>query len=131
MRKMTSIESPKILPSEQVKRFADLFNNRDWNSLRQLLADDVRLNQSMLPTRRGSADVGMFFSIYESYPTVVLRPALLEGKDVLAVYEPAEAQAPSYFMWLEWRDSQISYVRDYRYVRYVVDDAEFEFVNSL
>jgi RNA polymerase sigma-70 factor (ECF subfamily) len=27
-------------------------------------------------------------------------------------------------MWLEWRDGRISFIRDYRYVRYVADDAE-------
>jgi hypothetical protein len=27
-------------------------------------------------------------------------------------------------MWLEWRDGRISFIRDYRYVRYVVADAE-------
>ncbi len=27
-------------------------------------------------------------------------------------------------MWLEWRDGQITYIHDYRYVRYVTADAE-------
>jgi len=27
-------------------------------------------------------------------------------------------------MWLEWRDDRISFIHDYRYVRYVVADAE-------
>jgi RNA polymerase sigma-70 factor (ECF subfamily) len=27
-------------------------------------------------------------------------------------------------MWLEWRDGRISFIRDYRYVRYVAVDAE-------
>ena len=31
---------------------------------------------------------------------------------------------PSYFMWLEWTDGKISFIRDYRHVPYVVDDAE-------
>jgi hypothetical protein len=31
---------------------------------------------------------------------------------------------PSYLMWLEWTDGRISFIRDYKYVRYVVDDAE-------
>ena len=31
---------------------------------------------------------------------------------------------PSYLMWLEWADGRISFIRDYRYVRYVIDDAE-------
>jgi len=27
-------------------------------------------------------------------------------------------------MWLEWRDGRISFIRDYRYARYFVADAE-------
>jgi hypothetical protein len=27
-------------------------------------------------------------------------------------------------MWLEWTDGRISFIRDYRYVRYIIDDAE-------
>jgi hypothetical protein len=27
-------------------------------------------------------------------------------------------------MWIEWRDGRISFIRDYRYARYVVADAE-------
>jgi RNA polymerase sigma-70 factor (ECF subfamily) len=27
-------------------------------------------------------------------------------------------------MWLEWRDDRITFIRDYRYARYVVSDAE-------
>jgi hypothetical protein len=27
-------------------------------------------------------------------------------------------------MWIEWRDDRISFIHDYRYVRYVVADAE-------
>jgi RNA polymerase sigma-70 factor (ECF subfamily) len=27
-------------------------------------------------------------------------------------------------MWLEWRDGRISFIRDYRHLRYVIDDAE-------
>ncbi len=27
-------------------------------------------------------------------------------------------------MWLEWRDGRISFIRDTKYVRYVIDDAE-------
>ena len=27
-------------------------------------------------------------------------------------------------MWLEWKYGRISFIRDYRYVRYIVDDAE-------
>jgi len=33
-------------------------------------------------------------------------------------------------MWLEWKDGRVSFIRDYRYVRYVVDDAELVLASS-
>jgi RNA polymerase sigma-70 factor, ECF subfamily len=110
--------------SAAVTRYADLFNRRDWNSLRALLADDVKLNQSSHPPRIGRADVGMFFTIYAKSETVWLAPAWLEGREVIAVFDNRADPKPSYMMWLEWRDGRISFIRDYRHVRYVATDAE-------
>ena len=55
---------------------------------------------------------------------VRLAPTWLDGREVIAVWEQPQAAKPSYLMWLEWKDGRISFIRDYRYVRYVVDDAE-------
>jgi RNA polymerase sigma factor (sigma-70 family) len=111
-------------PSPDVARYVKLFNRRDWNGLRAMLADDVRLIQSTHPLRAGAADVGMFFGIYANIEGVRLAPAWLEGREVIAVWEDPKAVKPSYLMWLEWKDGRISFIRDYRYVRYVVDNAE-------
>lgn len=110
--------------SAAVARYVALFNQRDWDGLRALLADDVKLNQSTHPVRVGSADVGMFFSIYAKIDGVWLIPAWLEGREVIAVFEDRADAKPSYIMWLEWRGGQITFIRDYRYVRYVIADAE-------
>jgi RNA polymerase sigma factor (sigma-70 family) len=111
-------------PSAAVARYVALFNQRDWNGLRALLADDVKLNQSTYPLRVGRADVGMFFTIYAKFDGMWLAPAWLEGREVIAVFENHADPKPSYVMWLEWRDGRISFIRDYRYARYVVADAE-------
>jgi RNA polymerase sigma factor (sigma-70 family) len=111
-------------PSAAVARYAALFNQRDWDGLRAMLASDVRLNQSTHPVRVGSADVGMFFSIYAKIDGIWLVPAWLEGREVIAVFESRLATKPSYFMWLEWRGNEITFIRDYKYVRYVMADAE-------
>jgi len=113
--------------SAAVARYVTLFNQRDWDGLRALLADDVKLRQSTYPLRVGSADVGMFFTIYANYAEmdgVWLAPAWLEGREVIAVFKDRADPKPSYMMWLEWTHGRISFIRDYRYVRYVVDDAE-------
>jgi RNA polymerase sigma factor (sigma-70 family) len=105
-------------------RYVALFNLRDWDGLRALLADDVKLNQSSHPLRVGSADVGLFFTIYAKSESVWLAPAWLEGREVIAIFEDRDDAKPTYLMWLEWRDGRISFIHDYRHVRYVVADAE-------
>ena len=105
-------------------RYVALFNRHDWDGLRAMLADDVRLIQVTYPPRAGAADVGRFFGFYAGFAPVRLAPAWLDGREVIAVYDGPQAVKPSYFMWLEWTDGRISFIHDYRYVRYVVDDAE-------
>jgi RNA polymerase sigma factor (sigma-70 family) len=117
-------------PSAEVTRSVALFNRRDWDGLRALLADNVRLVQSDRPARAGLADVSPFFSFYDRYEPVRLAPAWLEGREVIAVFESVSAPKPSYFMWLEWRDGRISFIRDYRYVRYVAEGAELTLADA-
>ena len=110
--------------SAATARYVALFNAQNWDGLRALLADDVRLHQSTYPVRIGSADVGMFFTIYAKFEGVRLAPAWVEGREVIAVFEDSAGARPSYFMWLEWQNGRISFIRDYRYARYIVDGAE-------
>ena len=111
-------------PSDDVKRYVSLFNERNWSGLRALLANDVKLNQATHPLRSGSVDVGMFFSIYAKIEGAWLAHARLEEREVIAVYRNRIDSVPSYFMWLEWRDGLICFIHDYRYVDYVLKDAE-------
>lgn len=110
-------------PSSELLNFAALFNAQDWDALRRLLAEDVRLRQARRPAISGAAEVGKFFSYYAAYPPVRVEPARLEGRDVLLVTD-ASASSPSYFMLLEWRDGAIVLIRDHRYATYVMDGTD-------
>jgi RNA polymerase sigma-70 factor (ECF subfamily) len=114
-------------PSPAIARYAALFNAHDWDALRALLADDVQLQQSDRPRRRGAAEVGQFFTYYASYAascTWRVVPAWVEGREILAVFEPPDQPQPSYITELTWRDGKLSFIRDFRYTRYVASDAE-------
>ncbi len=112
--------------SAATRRYVELFNQRDWESLRALLAEDARLHQATRPVRSG-ADVGMFFTIYGRNPVIHLAPAWLEGEEVIAVFEQGPAPRPHHVMRIAWREGRIASIRDYRYVPYIVDDAELIF----
>jgi RNA polymerase sigma-70 factor (ECF subfamily) len=117
--------------SESMLHYIALFNQRDWNGLRAILADDVKLNQSSHPIRSGSADVGFFFTKYAELEGAWLAPARLEGREVIAVFIDRADERPSYFMWLEWHDGQIAFIHDYCHVRYVALDAELQLTNAM
>ncbi|ESQ93608.1 hypothetical protein ABAC460_00635 [Asticcacaulis sp. AC460] len=108
-------------PSPEVARYVALFNARDWDGLRAMLADDARLQQSAYPLRTGPT-VREFFGIYAGYGEVRLMPAWVEGREVMAVFE-GDAAVPNHMMWLEWDNGQIRYIRDYRYVPYVLAES--------
>ncbi|CAN7418158.1 RNA polymerase sigma factor [Rhizobium sp. LjRoot258] len=110
-------------PSPEVVNFAALFNARDWDALRRMLAQDVRLRQARRPEISDAANVGRFFTFYAEYPPVRIEPAWLEGREILLVSaEPSGG--PSYFMLLEWLGQKISLIRDHRYATYVMDGAD-------
>ena len=66
----------------------------------------------------------MFFILHAKIDGVSVAPAWLEGREVIAVFEDRADLKPNYILWLEWRDGRTSFIRDYRYVRYVTADSE-------
>lgn len=112
-----SVASPLIV------RYADLFNARDWDGVRTLLAEDVRLDLVSRLRRAGKRNVGNYFSNYDQLDDWYLVPALLDGREVIAVYRDAAEERAAYFIELEVSDSLILNIRDFRYVPYIAHEA--------
>jgi len=124
LRELSARPGEAALPpvSDAVARYVALFNRHDWDALRALLAEDVRLKQSDYPLR--SDNVQMFFGFYAQNPEVRVAPAWLDGREVIAVYERAASNQPTHIMWLDWSAGRISFIRDYRYVPYIMAEAD-------
>jgi hypothetical protein len=124
VRAICRVASPENELVVAAIRYVALFNQPDWEGMRALLGDDVKLHQPLHPLRVGRAEVGLFFTLHAKIDGVSLAPAWLEDHEVIAVFEDRADTKPSHIMWLEWRDGRISFTPDYRYVRYVTADAE-------
>lgn len=70
--------------------------------------------------------------MYAQWPQIRLAPTWLDGREVIVVFddENGDVQSPSYFMRLEWNGDRITLIRDYRYVRYVAEAAEYQPIPS-
>ena len=117
-------------PSTALTRYASLFNAHDWDGVRSMLAEDVRLDLVSQRKSAGRRDVGTYFTNYERASDSHLAPAWLDGREVLAVLPGPSANSPRYFVELGWRDGRVVTIRDFRYVPYIVQDASFEFPAS-
>lgn len=106
---------------ELLDTYARLFNARDWDGVRALVGEDCRLDLVSKSQRRGKA-VGMYFGRYAAEP-VRVEVVALDGRLALAAYVEAAAQ-PSYYILLDFDGDRVQSIRDFRYVRYIADEAE-------
>jgi RNA polymerase sigma factor (sigma-70 family) len=109
-------------PSPTVARYVALFNARDWDGVRAMLAEDVQLDLVSRAQRAGRA-VGDYMSNYDRVTDWRLAQAWLEGREVVIVFRSPQDVRPSYFIELTLDKGKVRLIRDYRYVPYVMADA--------
>jgi RNA polymerase sigma-70 factor (ECF subfamily) len=112
--------------SPALKHYARLFNAHDWDGVRALLADDVRLDLVSRRKAAGRREVGTYLGNYQRTPGWRVRPAWFDGREVLAVLTEAEAERPAYFVELAWTEGHVVTIRDFRYVPYIAQEGAFE-----
>jgi RNA polymerase sigma-70 factor (ECF subfamily) len=89
-----------------------------------MLAEDVRLDLISRAQRAGRHDVGHYFTNYAKIEGWRLVPAWLDDREVIAVFRHTDDAHPGYFIELGWSSGQIVTIRDFRYVPYVMQEAE-------
>jgi RNA polymerase sigma-70 factor (ECF subfamily) len=119
-----------VTPDEaaNLKRYAQLFNARDWEGVRALLAEQARLDLVSRWQRRGEA-ARQYFTRYAAVADgerLRAEAGQANGAPVIAVFQPAQRESPAYFLRLSWQDGRVVLIRDFRYVPYITADAHFE-----
>jgi RNA polymerase sigma-70 factor (ECF subfamily) len=119
---------PKLSDADR-KRLGDYvahFNARDFDAIRAMIADDVRLDLVNKTRMNGKAEVSRYFGNYSKASDWHLVPGLVEGHPAILVLDPNEpGSAPKYFMLLQWSADKVATIRDFRHAAYVIDGAEY------
>jgi len=123
-------EAPAPTLTEPERRrlatYVDLFNARDFDAVRRMLADDVRLDLVNRLQIQGEK-VGEYFDRYAAEHHWHLVPGSVDGRAAILVLDPNDlAGAPRYFMLLEWRGEKIARIRDFLFAAHVMEVAEYE-----
>jgi len=102
------------------------FNARDFEAIRTMIADDVRLDLVNKARLNGKTEVSRYFGNYSSVSDWQLVPGLVEARPGILVFDPNEpGSAPKYFILLRWSVDKVASIRDFRHAPYIIDGAEY------
>ena len=102
------------------------FNARDFDAIRAMIADDVRLDLVNKTRMSGKAEVSRYFGNYSKVADWHLVPGLVEAHPAILVFDPNQpGSEPKYFMLLQWSADKVATIRDFRHARYIIDGAEY------
>jgi RNA polymerase sigma-70 factor (ECF subfamily) len=105
--------------------YVDRFNARDFDAVRDMLADEVRLELVNRSRLNGRSEVGRYFTNYARLEGWRLVTGLVDWRPALLFRDPADpAGPPAYFVLIEHAASRIISIRDFHYARYVMEGAE-------
>jgi RNA polymerase sigma-70 factor (ECF subfamily) len=111
--------------------YVEYFNARDFDAIRDMIADDVRLDLVNKTRINGKAEVSRYFGNYSKVHDWHLVPGLVEGRPAILVFDRgAPSPAPRYFMLLQWEGGKVAAIRDFRHASYVTDNIEFSIASA-
>jgi RNA polymerase sigma-70 factor (ECF subfamily) len=122
------LPQPKLSQAERNRLGAYVahFNAHDFDAIRAMIADDVRLEVVNKTRMNGKVEASSYFGNYSKIDDWHMVPGLVEGRPAILVFDPAEPSAePKYFVLLQWSADKIAGIRDFRYARYITDGAEY------
>jgi RNA polymerase sigma-70 factor (ECF subfamily) len=116
-------ESERRLLANYVERF----NARDFDAIRDMLAEEVRLDLVDRKRARGRTEVASYFHNYDRAEGWQLVLGLVDQRPAILVRNPDDPSGSFvYFILLQWADSRVVGIRDFAHARYVIEGADMQ-----
>jgi RNA polymerase sigma-70 factor (ECF subfamily) len=102
--------------------FVQLFQSGDFDTLRAMLADDVKLELVNRLHWEGREKIAPYFTRYAQETKWRFAFGAVEGRPAMLVFEAAGDMAkPAHFVLINWAENQIAEIRDYLFAPYVLE----------
>jgi RNA polymerase sigma-70 factor, ECF subfamily len=122
-----NIAPPLLSESERLRlvTYVDLFNARDFDAVRDLLADDVKLDLVNRLQMKGRQEVGEYFHRYSLSHDWVCVAGFVDSRPGILMFDSNDLEGlPTYFILLDWMNDGVATIRDFRFARYAMEGAE-------
>jgi RNA polymerase sigma-70 factor, ECF subfamily len=105
--------------------YVERFNARDFDAIRDMLADEVRLDLVAKLQKKGRTEVAPYFDNYARLEDWHFVPGLVDGRPAVLVRNSSDPSGKlAYFILLQWEGNRVANIRDFRFARYATEGAE-------
>ncbi len=106
----------------RLQAYVDRFNARDFDALRDLLAEDVRLELVNRVRLVGRKEVSVYFGRYDEKSDWRFSVGIAEGRLAIVSRDPRnEGGDVTHIVLLDWTGEKIMSIRDFKFAPYVMD----------
>jgi RNA polymerase sigma-70 factor (ECF subfamily) len=124
------VAMPKLDPEEErrLRRYVELFNARDFEGVRRLIAEDVQVDVVNRTRLNGKKQASTYFGNYERLGDWALSLGFVDGQPAILIRNPQADDTVRGFVLVDWRGEEVVRIRDFRHVPYCVAEADILFV---
>jgi RNA polymerase sigma-70 factor, ECF subfamily len=117
---------PELSNAERTRLsvYIEHFNAREFDAIREMLADDVHLDLVARRELHGRKQVQTYFHNYSSAEDWRMRLGFVDRRPAILAHDPRKSEQPVCFILLEWAGADLSHIRDFRYAPYAIEGAE-------
>ena len=106
----------------KIAAYVDLFRSGDFDAIRAMLADDVKLDLVNRLHLEGREAISPYFTRYAEETKWRFALGAVEGRPAMLVFDSAgPMERPAHFVLIDWSESRIIEIRDFLFAPYVLD----------
>ena len=106
----------------KISAYVHLFRSGDFDAIRAMLADDVKLDLVNRLQWEGRDKIGLYFTRYAEETKWRFALGAVEGRPAMLVFDSAgPMERPAHFVLVDWSESWIIAIRDFLFAPYVLE----------
>ncbi|MDH6231380.1 RNA polymerase sigma factor (sigma-70 family) [Mesorhizobium soli] len=106
--------------------YVRLFQGGDFDAIRAMLADDVKLDLVNRLKLEGRQSIGRYFTRYAEETKWTFAFGAVEGRPAMLVFDAAgPMEKPAHFVLIDWQNDRIAAIRDFLFAPYAIETADW------
>lgn len=132
LRKLTEAPEDTRLPlmsdaaREKIAAYVHLFQVGDFDAIRAMLADDVKLDLVNRLRLEGRDKIGIYFTRYAEVEKWRFALGAVEGQPAMLVFDGSgPMERPAHFVLIDWQANRIVAIRDFLFAPYALEAVDW------